>query len=132
MKSRNGLTLIEVIVTIAIIGIISIPLSNAFNTGLKNIVRAGDRTEAMYDLQEAMDYAIKRVESKDHSTLLPSSEPYPNATEKITIHYTSSSSNVEFIGTSKTMEGIQIKAELKKDTSKSLTTFVPDDSSKAN
>ena len=44
MKKREGFTLIELIVSLALIGIIAVSMFNAFDTGLFNIVRAGNRT----------------------------------------------------------------------------------------
>lgn len=44
---KRGLTLIEIILTLAILGIISITIYPIFNTGLSNINRAGKRTTAI-------------------------------------------------------------------------------------
>lgn len=45
MKNK-GFTLIEVIVSLAIIGIIAVGMLTIFNTGLVNIVSAGERASA--------------------------------------------------------------------------------------
>ncbi len=58
MKKRNGLTLIEVVVSIAIIGIISISVLNIFNTGLKNILIAGKRTDDTLNAKSIIDGII--------------------------------------------------------------------------
>ena len=42
---RKGLTLIELVISIAILGLISVTILNIFNSGLMNIIRAGDITE---------------------------------------------------------------------------------------
>lgn len=47
MKNNKGLTLIEIIVSLAIIGIIAVVFFSLFNTSLVNIVRAGIRTKAV-------------------------------------------------------------------------------------
>lgn len=44
MKNREGLTLVELLVSLAIVSIIVVSLLNMFGTGLFNIVRAGNRT----------------------------------------------------------------------------------------
>lgn len=51
MKVKDGFTLIEVIVSIAIMGIVAISMLTVFNAGLVNIIRAGNRTEAVYDAE---------------------------------------------------------------------------------
>lgn len=43
-KKRRGLTLIELVVSLAIIGIIAVTMLSIFGTGLLNITRAGNRT----------------------------------------------------------------------------------------
>lgn len=45
--NRKGFTLVEIIITLALIGIISVFILTVFDTGLINIVRAGLRTEAV-------------------------------------------------------------------------------------
>lgn len=44
---KKGLTLIEIILTLSILGIILITIYPIFNTGLSNINRAGKRTSAV-------------------------------------------------------------------------------------
>lgn len=68
MKNNRGLTLIEVIVSLAIIGIMSIAVLTIFNTGLKNIVSAGDRTEEVYANQTGLDAIIRENENKSDGT----------------------------------------------------------------
>lgn len=45
LRKRKGFTLIELIVSIALVGILFITVLNAMDTGLLNIVRAGSRTK---------------------------------------------------------------------------------------
>ena len=52
MKKNDGFTLIEVIISVAIIGILSMSFMSVFNTSIVNIVRAGNRTIGV-DLAEA-------------------------------------------------------------------------------
>lgn len=69
MKNYKGLTLIEVILSIAIIGIISISLLPIFNIGLKNIVNAGSRTKNVYEAQTSINNFIQGYDNlggKDH------------------------------------------------------------------
>lgn len=58
MKKRQGLTLIEVILSLAIIGIILVVTLNIFGMGIKNIASAGDRTDHVLDAQTVIDQII--------------------------------------------------------------------------
>jgi prepilin-type N-terminal cleavage/methylation domain-containing protein len=58
MKKRIGLTLIEVIVSIAIIGIIAMSSLTIFDSGLRNIARAGSRTETVLEVKDGIDSLI--------------------------------------------------------------------------
>jgi len=49
---RKGFTLIELILSIAIIGMIAVAVLPAFNTSIINIVRAGNRTRSVTIAEE--------------------------------------------------------------------------------
>ena len=55
---KKGFTLIELIVSIAILGIISVVVLSIFNTGLLNIQRAGKITQNTISATTIMDYKI--------------------------------------------------------------------------
>jgi prepilin-type N-terminal cleavage/methylation domain-containing protein len=55
---KKGFTLIEVIVGIALLGIIAISLIPLFTYGFIQINRAGNRTEAIYDNQSTIETNI--------------------------------------------------------------------------
>lgn len=59
MKDRRGFTLIELIITIAILGILVVAVFSMFDTGIINIVRAGDRTDAVLENQTDVNAEIK-------------------------------------------------------------------------
>ncbi len=65
MKRKNGFTLIELIISIAILGLVSVTFLSIFNMGLINISRAGNRTTAVemaekniYNTTEIDDFAV--------------------------------------------------------------------------
>lgn len=55
MKNDKGVTLIELILSMALIGIIAVSVFTVFNASLINIVRAGKRTEAVNLAEERFD-----------------------------------------------------------------------------
>jgi prepilin-type N-terminal cleavage/methylation domain-containing protein len=71
MKNRKGLTLIEIIVSIAILGIVAISTLTIFDMGLKNIVRAGVRTENVYDAEDDLEIAPQIVTYEELTVVLP-------------------------------------------------------------
>jgi prepilin-type N-terminal cleavage/methylation domain-containing protein len=58
MKNKKGLTLIEVIISIAIIGILAVSTLSIFDAGLLNIIRAGKRTETVLEVKDGIDLLI--------------------------------------------------------------------------
>lgn len=63
MKNKKGFTLIEVILSIALIALIAVTILGIFGTGVRNIVRAGNRTEAVFQEQESIDSTINSYDS---------------------------------------------------------------------
>ncbi|MDR7871214.1 MAG: type II secretion system protein [Tissierellaceae bacterium] len=63
MKNRKGLTLIEVIVSMAIVGVIAVVILSIFSSGTKNIARAGHRTTNIYDANRIIDELIIKSEN---------------------------------------------------------------------
>jgi prepilin-type N-terminal cleavage/methylation domain-containing protein len=61
MNNRKGITLIEVIISIAIIGLLGIASLNIFDTGLKNINRAGLRTVNILEVKKEVDNQIMDI-----------------------------------------------------------------------
>ena len=54
-KRRNGLTLVEVIVAMAIIGIIAIGMLAMFSSAFKFIVHAGNTTESLFQAHKQIE-----------------------------------------------------------------------------
>lgn len=58
-KSKSsGMTLIEVIISIAILGILTIVFLNMFTSGYIGVVNAGKRTIVGYDAQKAVEESM--------------------------------------------------------------------------
>ena len=55
VKSKLGLTLIELIVAIAILGIVFIAFQDMFFSGFRTIFSSGQRTQAVMDVQNITD-----------------------------------------------------------------------------
>ena len=121
MKTRKGLTLIEVIITIAIIGVIGMTLSGVFNTGLSNIVKAGDRTEDMFVLQKIMDESIKKIEEGESLE----TERTLDTGEKVLITSIDNPIDVGDHISNNIISGRLITVKFEKNTNRFLTTFVP-------
>lgn len=82
MKYKKGFTLIEVIVSLAIIGIISINILSIFNNGIINIVRAGKRTEIVSKAEYNLNYNYTVVSPKEVKVEIPVLDEYGNSTIK--------------------------------------------------
>lgn len=67
---KKGFTLIELVLSIAIIGILSVSIFSIFNLGIINIARAGDRT---ISVEKATDNirSVENTEAFEVDVLLP-------------------------------------------------------------
>lgn len=63
MKKRKGLTLIEIVISMALIGIVAIVFLSIFSRGNKNIVKSGKRTTDTFELQEKIDSRINQIDN---------------------------------------------------------------------
>lgn len=59
MKKRKGLTLLEVVISMALIGMVAVVFLSIFTTGNSNIFKAGKRTTQILSAQEKIDSKIK-------------------------------------------------------------------------
>lgn len=58
MKTRKGLTLIEIIISIAIISLLAVAILGMFNFSIVNIIKSGKRTERVVKVKELIDMEI--------------------------------------------------------------------------
>lgn len=63
MNKRKGLTLLEVVISMALIGMVAIVFLTIFTSGNKNIFRAGDITKDIFKVQEKIDKQINNLEN---------------------------------------------------------------------
>ena len=69
MKNKSGLTLIEVILSIAIVGIMSIAVFTIFNSGMINIFKSRQRTVDVLKIQQDINKAIVESEDGENTTV---------------------------------------------------------------
>ena len=51
IKQKKGFTLIEILVSVAIVGIVAITLFSVYGRGIRGVFFAGDRTEVLFEVQ---------------------------------------------------------------------------------
>lgn len=71
MKNKAGFTLVEVIVSVAILSIIIFAFSILFTTSFTGIFNAGRKSEALFKVQEEMDKRIAEGLSNDFDSSNP-------------------------------------------------------------
>jgi len=83
---KKGMTLVEIIVSIAILGIIAVAFLPVFTTGFSSVFHAGNKSEALYRAQQDMEGLIA-------DKTITASPPVEN-TDKMTITKTVSINSV--------------------------------------
>ncbi|MBU5426686.1 type II secretion system GspH family protein [Tissierella pigra] len=66
MKNNKGLTLIEIVITIAITSIMAIAVLTMFNISITNISKSGNKTERVLRIKEEVDEEI--INNKEKTT----------------------------------------------------------------
>ncbi|MST99873.1 type II secretion system protein J [Tissierella pigra] len=66
MKNNKGLTLIEIVITIAITSIMAIAVLTMFNISITNISESGNKTERVLRIKEEVDEEI--INNKEKTT----------------------------------------------------------------
>ena len=61
-KRNEGITLIEIITSIAIISILLVSLLTIFSGNLQNVMRAGKKTKYVFSAQAEIDETLKEIE----------------------------------------------------------------------
>jgi prepilin-type N-terminal cleavage/methylation domain-containing protein len=69
LKNQKGFTLIEILVTIAIIGIIAVPLLGLFSVSMRNNIYSNSKTETVAVAQSAMEWYKSHGQKADASTI---------------------------------------------------------------
>lgn len=81
MKKEKGMTLVEIIVSLALLGILSIAFINAFTMGFTRIIHAGHRTDAVGQAQASF-YANPQIEKNE---IISITLPVPSGTTPISV-----------------------------------------------
>ncbi|WP_128425961.1 type II secretion system protein [Gudongella oleilytica] len=89
-KAENGFTLIEVIVAMAIIGIVALSVLSIFTNGFSWITLAGDKSEAGFETQRQTEIVLNQKDS----------DPSPS---NLTITFSSDSSTITALGNVETL-----------------------------
>ncbi len=67
--NNRGMTLIEVLVSLAIVGIIAISLLPMFSNGIRFLVNNGNQIKDMYKGQDLIEQEISKVASSEENTM---------------------------------------------------------------
>lgn len=62
MKFRKGLTLIEIIITFALVSILAVVILNIFNISIATIFKSGRQTQSILQVKEKLDKKVKNLE----------------------------------------------------------------------
>lgn len=79
-KLNNGFTLVEIILSIAILGIIAVAFLPIFTTGIKGIANSGSRSKSSYQAQDAIELK-QSIGASSTSAPLTIVFPNPNPSE---------------------------------------------------
>jgi prepilin-type N-terminal cleavage/methylation domain-containing protein len=71
LKTDKGMTLVEVVISLAILGIITVVFLGMFTSGFGGIISAGKYSQAEYEAQEAMEHRIGGVTVAATPSLTP-------------------------------------------------------------
>ncbi|TJX16300.1 type II secretion system protein [Tissierella creatinini] len=66
---NRGMTLIEVLLSLAIVGIIAISLLPMFSNGIKFLVNNGNQIKAMYEGQDLIEQEISKAATSEENTM---------------------------------------------------------------
>lgn len=112
MKNKKGFTLIEVILSIAIIGIIAIFVVTIFGSGFRNIINSGKRTQEVFELESLINEGI----SGDY-----------DAIEGDNVKIVETEVNIPIPGIeAKPIKGKMVTIPSKDQSNMEITTFIPD------
>lgn len=68
MKNRKALTLIEVVLSIALINLIAVTFLGMFNMGNKFIFKAGNKTQSINEIKRKIDNKIREAEKESNES----------------------------------------------------------------
>ena len=116
-KGKKGFTLIELIISIAIISILLIALLTSFTGSFKQVLLNGSRTKSVFEAQNKIDNIINDV-----SIASGDSQASVQAYNiQIKLYSKDGTKNI----TSSTINGNMIKVDMKDKNKVTLSTFIP-------
>lgn len=116
-KGKKGFTLIELIISIAIISILLIALLTSFTGSFKQVFSNGSRTKSVFEAQNKIDNIINDV-SISSGDSQASVQAY---SIQIKLYSKDGTKNI----TSGTINGNMIKVDMKDKNEVTLSTFIP-------
>jgi prepilin-type N-terminal cleavage/methylation domain-containing protein len=61
LRAEHGFTLVEVVVAIMVLSLVTVAVVQIYNSNLFGIILSGNRTEAIYDVQQKLEKEIARA-----------------------------------------------------------------------
>ncbi|AOT68180.1 prepilin-type N-terminal cleavage/methylation domain-containing protein [Geosporobacter ferrireducens] len=77
-NNSKGLTLVELIISIAIVGIIAVAFLGIFTSGITGIISGGNLTKAGYVAQQAMENQIEGLAISSTAVTASTNPPIPS------------------------------------------------------
>lgn len=114
---KKGFTLIELIISIAIIGILLIAAVTSFSSGFGQVFSNGQRTKCVFEAQSKIDNVINDIEAANGDPQV-SVKPFEI---QIELYSSGSSNKIK----SDIIDGNIIKVDMKDRNKVTLSTFVP-------
>lgn len=109
LRDNKGVTLVEIVVSLAILGIISAAFATLFTNGFRVIFSAGDKTVALYEAQDSVENIIAENHPAGGTSIPP-----------LTMYFN------DISGSGLTDHEVAVEGRQVEDINNRLTAFLPD------